>query len=99
MIQFLKKVSVLGVVLTVSGLGIAVGQNLSHQLVENQLVQTLSRAEPRSADSKSDSSPKQQLQDNYEYLELFNRVLQFVKANYVDEVKMKTLIEGAIKGM
>lgn len=72
-----------------SGMGIGVGQNLTHQLAEIQMVR---------ADVKADLSKDKQ-QDRYEYLELFNRVLQFVKANYVDEVKMKTLVEGAIKGM
>ena len=33
------------------------------------------------------------------YLELFQKVLHFVEANYVDEVKNKELVYGAIKGM
>ncbi len=36
---------------------------------------------------------------NYEYLDLFTKVLHFVQANYVEEVDTKKLIEGAIKGM
>src|SRR5437764_13996791 len=36
---------------------------------------------------------------NYEYLDLFTKVLHFVQANYVEEVETKKLIEGAIKGM
>lgn len=35
----------------------------------------------------------------YESLELFQKVLHFVETNYVDEVKSKKLLEGAIKGM
>jgi len=36
---------------------------------------------------------------NYEYLDLFTKVLHFVQTNYVEEVDTKKLIEGAIKGM
>jgi carboxyl-terminal processing protease len=36
---------------------------------------------------------------NYEYLDLFTKVLHFVQNNYVEEVDQKKLIEGAIKGM
>ncbi len=36
---------------------------------------------------------------NYEYLDLFTKVLHFVQTNYVEEVDQKKLIEGAIKGM
>jgi carboxyl-terminal processing protease len=40
-------------------------------------------------------------QERYENLELFQKVLHFIEANYVDEdkVKNKELIYGAIKGM
>jgi len=41
----------------------------------------------------SDAAP------NYEYLDLFTKVLHFVQSNYVEEVDTKKLIEGAIKGM
>ncbi|OFZ22377.1 MAG: hypothetical protein A2X94_00060 [Bdellovibrionales bacterium GWB1_55_8] len=37
--------------------------------------------------------------ERYENLELFQKVLHFVEANYVNEVKNKDLIYGAIKGM
>jgi carboxyl-terminal processing protease len=37
--------------------------------------------------------------ERYENLELFQKVLHFVEANYVDEVKNKELMYGAIKGM
>ncbi len=36
---------------------------------------------------------------NFEYLDLFTKVLHFVQSNYVEEVETKKLIEGAIKGM
>jgi carboxyl-terminal processing protease len=38
-------------------------------------------------------------QERYEHLELFQKVLHFVEANYVDPVKNKDLMYGAIKGM
>src|SRR5687767_4129052 len=36
---------------------------------------------------------------NYEYLDLFTKVLHFVQTTYVEEADTKKLIEGAIKGM
>ena len=38
-------------------------------------------------------------QDTYEYLEVFNQVLDVVQHKYVKEVEAKDLIYGAIKGM
>ncbi len=90
MIQIVKKVSIFGFVLTVAGLGVGIGQNLSRTTPESDL------ARISSALASSSSTGEQ---DRYESIELFSRVLQFVKANYVDEVKNKQLIEGAIKGM
>ena len=87
MIQFAKKITILGVVLTVSYFGIGIGQNLTRRTAEFPLAKAASAV----------ASTGQQ--DRYENLELFNRVMHFVEANYVDEVKNKTLIEGAIKGM
>jgi carboxyl-terminal processing protease len=89
MIQFVKKVSIFGFILLVSGFGVGVGQNLTRQTAEFQLARAASAIAASSADQD----------DRYESLELFNRVIQFVKGNYVDEVKNKKLIEGAIKGM
>lgn len=37
--------------------------------------------------------------DRYKNLELFQKVLQFVEKNYVDEVANDVLVNGAIKGM
>src|SRR3954470_19214919 len=87
MIQFTKKVSLLGLVLGVSSLGIFVGETLTHQV-----------AGATSAFAASTSATTGQ-QDRYENLELFQKVLHFVEANYVDEVKNKELVHGAIKGM
>lgn len=36
---------------------------------------------------------------NYQYLDLFTKILHFVQTNYVEEVDTKKLMEGAIKGM
>jgi len=36
---------------------------------------------------------------NYQYLDLFTKILHFVQTNYVEEVDIKKLMEGAIKGM
>src|SRR3954470_1652792 len=87
MIQFTKKVSLLGLVLGVSSLGIFVGETLTHQV-----------AGATSAFAASTSAVAGQ-QDRYENLELFQKVLHFVETNYVDEVKNKDLMYGAIKGM
>jgi carboxyl-terminal processing protease len=43
--------------------------------------------------------PATQASPNFEYLDLFTKVLHFVQTNYVEEVDNKKLIEGAIKGM
>ena len=37
--------------------------------------------------------------EDYEYLKVFTEVLSLVKKNYVEEIKTKDLIYGAIKGM
>ena len=46
---------------------------------------------------KSENSASQQ--ERYENRELFQKVLQLIETNYVDEVKHKQLVYGAIKGM
>lgn len=46
------------------------------------------------ASKKADST-----NDKYENLELFQKVLHFVEGNYVEEIKNKDLMYGAIKGM
>ncbi len=44
-------------------------------------------------------SPVLNQNDRYKNLELFQKVLQFVEKNYVDEVANDALVNGAIKGM
>ncbi|MFZ9594703.1 MAG: S41 family peptidase [Bdellovibrionia bacterium] len=89
MIQFAKKLSILGFVVILSGVGVSVGQSLTRKASEQLL------AKATTSEGASGSGQ----QERYENLELFNRVLHFVEANYVDEVKNKALVEGAIKGM
>ena len=86
MIQITKKISVLVFVLSLSWLGVVVGQNITRQVI----TVTANAASP------SDSNKQQ---DRYQNLELFQKVLHFVENNYVEEVKNKDLMYGAIKGM
>jgi carboxyl-terminal processing protease len=88
MLQFAKKVSLFGLVLSVSWLGTTVGQTLYRHL-ENDIAM----AAPTSAGAGATKESR------YENLELFQKVLHFVEANYVEEVKNKDLVYGAIKGM
>src|SRR5688500_15036597 len=85
MVQLTKKVSLLALVLGVSWLGVVVGQSLTRQM----LALTVHAA----------SSQKEIQADRYENLELFQKVLHFVEANYVEDVDNEKLIHGAIKGM
>ncbi len=90
MFQIAKKVTIFGFVILVAGLGVEVGQNFARPTAESDIARISSALAAASSTGE---------QDRYESIELFSRVLQFVKANYVDEVKNKQLIEGAIKGM
>jgi carboxyl-terminal processing protease len=81
----LMKVSVFAAILATSWFGIFVGQNVTRQVVD--------------ATAHAAPATGQQANDRYENLELFQKVLHFVEANYVEEVKNKDLIHGAIKGM
>lgn len=85
MIQIAKKVSVFGLVLSISWFGVVVGQS-----VTREVIQATAQAAPAAATGQ---------QERYENLELFQKVLHFVEANYVDPVKNKDLMYGAIKGM
>ncbi|MDO8461723.1 MAG: S41 family peptidase [Deltaproteobacteria bacterium] len=51
--------------------------------------------------SSKGASPKEKgiSRELYKELELFTKVLHYVKSDYVEEVKEKQLIEGAIRGM
>lgn len=51
------------------------------------------------ADASSPVTSAGSQNDRYENIELFQKVLHFVEANYVDPVKNRDLIYGAIKGM
>ena len=84
MTHFLKKLALTGLILSVSWFGVAVGQNLTRQI----FVITTAHAAPQTGQS-----------DRYENLELFQKVIHFVEANYVEPVKNKDLVYGAIKGM
>lgn len=84
MISFAKKISSFSLVLSVSWLGIVVGQTLTREVIN---------VTSYAASAKTGQS------DRYENLELFQKVLHFVEANYVDEIKNKDLMHGAIKGM
>lgn len=50
------------------------------------------------ANPPKDAAPADQA-DRYQNLELFQKVLHFVENNYVEKVKNKDLVQGAIKGM
>jgi carboxyl-terminal processing protease len=95
MIKIVKKVSLLGLVLSVSWLGVTVGQGLTHQIVNIT-------AQAQAASTAASSSPAggESNDDRYQNLELFQKVLHFVETNYVDDkIKTKELIYGALKGM
>src|SRR4051794_26929296 len=92
MIQFAKKVSLLGLVLSVSWLGVVVGENLTRQVASMT-------AQASSTNGGGGGANLLSQQDRYENLELFQKVLHFVEEHYVDEVKNKELVYGAIKGM
>ncbi|MEK6577744.1 MAG: S41 family peptidase [Bdellovibrionota bacterium] len=87
MILFIRKISLLGFIISLSWLGIVVGQGVTRQIIHI------------TAEAASSPNAPTGTRDRYDNLELFNRILHFVEANYVDEVKHKDLIYGAIKGM
>ena len=93
MINLLRKSALLILVLGVSAGGVIVGQGLTRSIHRQLGVQNAFGAE----NASSASGDPQKLR--YENLELFQKVLHFVEANYVDETKNKALVHGAIKGM
>jgi carboxyl-terminal processing protease len=110
MIQIAKRVSVLILVCSVSWLGVVAGQGVTRQIYQAVYVQAASATDFAAAEKdsgdKSDKSEKvdkkkasADLQERYRNLELFQKVLHFIEANYVEEVKNDELIKGAIKGM
>src|SRR5947209_3981233 len=72
--------------------------NISKKIPVAALILSLSGLPFQSAAHASATAGQAQT-DRYENLELFQKVLHFVELNYVDEVKNKDLIYGAIKGM
>jgi carboxyl-terminal processing protease len=96
MTKIAKKASLLGLVLSVSWLGISVGQGLTHQIFTISVAQAASSSSPLS----SKEAAAKDANDRYENLELFQKVLHFVETNYVDDkIKTKDLVYGALKGM
>ena len=73
----------------------------SHLFSSFIILYSLTPATPVCA-AATEPSPKPPVlnqNDRYKNLELFQKVLQFVEKNYVDEVRNDTLVHGAIKGM
>lgn len=87
MIQTAKKVSLITLVLSVSWLGVTVGQSVTRQVF------MVAHAAPASGPSGTGQS------DRYQNIDLFQKVLHIVEQNYVEPVNHKDLIYGAIKGM
>ncbi len=91
MLKLMRKLSLTVWMFTLSFGGVWAGQTLTLHL----LAATSAHAKPSLGEAKSGAGT----QDRYENLELFQKVLHYVENNYVDEVKNKDLIYGAIKGM
>jgi carboxyl-terminal processing protease len=96
MLRFTKKISLAVLVLGVSWFGVTVGQSVTREVIN--VTAMASAAASSGASATADKNPDSQ-QDRYQNFELFQKVLHFVEANYVDPVKNKDLIYGAIKGM
>ena len=104
MTKIAKKASLLGLVLSVSWLGVSVGQGLTHQIFNISVAQASSSSSLATSKEASKDAPKEvgasDANERYENLELFQKVLHFVETNYVDDkVKTKELVYGALKGM
>lgn len=104
MTKIAKKASLLGLVLSVSWLGVSVGQGLTHQIFNISVAQASSTSSIASSKEASKDASKEtgasDANERYENLELFQKVLHFVETNYVDDkVKTKELVYGALKGM
>ena len=97
MIKIAKKASLLGLILSISWLGVTVGQRLTKQIFElTSSAQAATNSHATSATATSNESADERYQD----LEMFQKVLHFVETSYVDDkVKTKELIYGALSGM
>lgn len=93
MANTIKKFSMVALVISVCWLGVAVGQNLTRHVID---VSTFATSAYAATNGKSKNESQQ---DRYESIELFQKVMHFVRQNYVNEVDDKELIQGAIKGM
>lgn len=91
MAQFTRNVVTLTLVLGTAWLGTFIGQAFTSHTVRWVLT---AYAAPDAATGKPVKN-----QERYQNLELFQKVLHFVEANYVEDVKNTDLIQGAIKGM
>jgi hypothetical protein len=85
MTKLAKKVSLLGLVLSVSWLGVSVGQGLTHQIFNITSAQAATFgnvASSKDSTAKESGSSTKDANDRYENLELFQKVLHFVETNY-----------------
>lgn len=61
---------------------------------------TFAEDKPAEVKKSDEARPEKKLsREKYENIELFQKIYQFIQANYVDPVGDKQLIDGAIKGM
>ncbi len=104
MIQTLKKislqVSISALVLGVSGLGVATGKSITrHVMISTAEADSLILAAGGGSAKDGAKGVPTSTAERYENLELFQKVLHFVEGNYVEPVKNRDLVWGAIKGM
>lgn len=77
---------------------LGLGLTVPSALVTPAAAQTIAQKNPRQA-GKSSVAEDRSKNDTYRYLELFGDVFERVRAEYVDEVTDKELIEHALNGM
>lgn len=99
MAQIARRISVLFLVGCTAWLGVVAGHGVTRQLYQLAWSQAAAAPGGTSAETKEKKASVTDIQERYRNLELFQKVLHFVEANYVDEVKNDDLIKGAIKGM
>ena len=97
MIKIAKKASLLGLILSISWLGVTVGQSLTRQIFD---ITSTAQAATTAKGAPSTAAQNESADERYQDLEMFQKVLHFVETNYVDDkVKTKELIYGALSGM
>jgi carboxyl-terminal processing protease len=100
MSQFLKKIFWATLILLISSSGWYLGQTVTRQVLHlSYLANAAEKVGEKSSTEKDGKSTSSSTAERYENLELFQKVVQFVESNYVDPIKHKELIHGAIKGM